>query len=40
MLKLTFFEGDQKHIVFVSVPLSANELLLFRTVFFMSWITI
>jgi len=28
MLKLLLFEGEQKHTVFVSVPLNANELLL------------
>ena len=28
MLKLSLFEGEQKHTVFVPVPLNANELLL------------
>jgi len=28
MSKLSLFEGEQKRIVFVSVPLKANELLL------------
>jgi len=28
MLKLSLFEGEQKHTVFLSVPLNANELLL------------
>jgi len=28
VLKLSFLEGEQKHTVFVCVPLNANELLL------------
>jgi len=28
MLKLSLFEGEPKHSIFVSVPLNANELLL------------